>query len=593
MKHLWRSASRPVYVPLFDTAEGLYRSFSASGRALFLFFAGLLIVSVGGLIYILNGSLLMATPGYGGSISEGIVGSPRFINPILALSDADRDLATLVYSGLLRATPDGDYLPDLAESYDISDDGRTYTFVLRKDATFHDGSPVTADDVVFTIAKTQDPVIKSPVRANWDGIAVEKVDDYTVRFGLKSAYSPFVENMTLGILPKHLWQGVSGEEFPFSVLNTSPVGSGPFKINTIARTPAGIPSSYNLSSFKKYALGEPYLARLTLRFYQNEESVVSALRAGEIEAASELSPSSLEKLRSFNIIRSPLNRVFGVFFNQNQSEVLRDITVRQALQMAVDRDSLVVEVLGGYGASLEGPVPPNILAGRGISTAASTDMSNQVADGEDRALLAQKFLISKGWELGGDGVLSKTTGTGKKAQTTRLAFAFSTGNVPELRAAAEFVHAAWARMGADVDVQIYDQGDLSQNVIRPRKYDALFFGEVVGRELDLFAFWHSSQRNDPGLNIALYANSTADSALEDLRKTADQDARAVLYKKFEAELAKDIPAIFLYAPDFVYTIPQDVYGLNVGFIGTPSDRFLSVQSWHRETDYVWPLFTNR
>ena len=134
---------------------------------------------------------------------------------------------------------------------------------------------------------------------------------------------------------------------------------------------------------------------------------------------------------------------------------------------------------------------------------------------------------------------------------------------------------------------------MSQNVIRPRKYDALFFGEVVGRELDLFAFWHSSQRNDPGLNIALYANSTADSALEDLRKTADQDARAVLYKKFEAELAKDIPAIFLYAPDFVYTIPQDVYGLNVGFIGTPSDRFLSVQSWHRETDYVWPLFTNR
>jgi len=588
MKTLWRSASRPVYVPLFDTAEGLYRSFSASGRALFLFFAGLLIVSAGGLVYILNSSLIVATPGYGGSLSEGVVGSPRFINPILALSDADRDLTTLVYSGLLRATPEGDYLPDLAESYDVSDDGRTYTFVLRQDATFHDGSPVSADDVVFTIAKTQDPVLKSPVRANWDGVLVEKVDDYTVRFSLKSAYSPFVENMTLGILPKHLWQGVSGEEFPFSELNTSPVGSGPFQVDSIARTAAGIPSSYTLNSFKNYALGEPYLARLTLHFYQNEDAVVSALQSGGIEAASELSPSSLEKLQGFNIVRSPLNRVFGVFFNQNQSEVLRGATVRKALQMAIDRDALVVEVLGGYGAPLEGPIPPNILAVRGISSVTTTS-----ATSTDVALLAQQMLIAKGWKIGDDGILFETTGTGKKEQTTRLAFTLATGNVPELRAAAEFVHAAWARMGAEVDVQIYDQGDLSQNVIRPRKYDALLFGEVVGRELDLFAFWHSSQRNDPGLNIALYANTTSDSVLEDLRKTVDQDARALLYKKFEAELAKDIPAIFLYAPDFVYTIPQDVYGLNVGFIGTPSDRFLSVQNWHRETDYVWPLFTNR
>jgi peptide/nickel transport system substrate-binding protein len=200
------------------------------------------------------------------------------------------------------------------------------------------------------------------------------------------------------------------------------------------------------------------------------------------------------------------------------------------------------------------------------------------------------MLETKGWVLGQDGVLTKTTGKGKDAKTVRLAFSLSTGNVPELRAAAEYLRQQWSQMGAEVDVKIFDQGDLSQNVIRPRKYDALLFGEVVGRELDLFAFWHSSQRNDPGLNIAEYANSTADTILENLRATSDADTRVELIGKLMDELDKDVPAVFLYAPDFVYSVPKDIVGVHLGFIESPSDRFLSVTSWHRETDYVWPIF---
>jgi peptide/nickel transport system substrate-binding protein len=172
----------------------------------------------------------------------------------------------------------------------------------------------------------------------------------------------------------------------------------------------------------------------------------------------------------------------------------------------------------------------------------------------------------------------------------RLSFILSTGNVPELKVAASFLKETWERMGAEVELQVFDQGDLSQNVIRPRKYDALLFGEVVGRALDLYAFWHSSQRNDPGLNIALYANSTADGALEELRTTRSEEARVALYKKFEGELKADLPAIFLYAPDFVYSVPNDITGIDLGFIGRPSDRFLSIRDWHREKDYVWPFF---
>lgn len=567
---------RSLGLPFTRTADDTYQSFTASGRALFLFFAGMCVVSTVGLLYILNESVLVPSPARGGSLTEGILGSPRFINPILAASDADRDVTALTYSGLLRATPDGGYEPNLAQSYEVSQDGVSYTFVLREDASFHDGKPVTADDVVFTIEKIQDPGLKSPLRANWDGVLVEALDSRTVRFTLKAAYAPFIKNLSLGIVPKHLWAGVSDEEFPFSELNANPVGSGPYKVDAIERTASGIPSIYELQPFGRYVGGAPYLS-LTLRFYQSEDALVAALKDGEVDAASGISPDKLVGLQGPTIATTPLNRVFGVFFNQNQSELLRSRAVRRALNASVDRSNLIQKVLGGYGTPLMGPVPPSVLPSGTSTLPAGIET-------------AREILADDGWTPNEQGVLSKTTGKGASATTQTLSFDLSTANVPELRAAAQYLKDTWGQLGVAVNVKVFEAGDLSQNVIRPRRFDALLFGEVIGRELDLFAFWHSSQRNDPGLNIAGYANATADDVLQDLRQTADTAKRQELYREFSDELAADVPAVFLYTPDFVYSIPNDIQGLDLGLVESPSDRFLSVAQWHREIDYVWPIF---
>jgi peptide/nickel transport system substrate-binding protein len=566
-------------LPLLDKAQHTLDSFTASGRALFLFFAALCAASTIGLVYVLNASLLVAAPARGGSLTEGLLGSPRFINPVLALSDADRDLTALAYSGLLRATPDGGYEPDLASGYTVSDDGRVYTFTMRDGATFHDGTPVTAEDVAYTVQKIQDPALKSPLRANWDGVIAEAPDARTVRFTLKAPYAPFIKNLTLGILPHALWGGASDEEFSFSELNSSPVGSGPYRVEKVTRTASGIPSSYQLKPFAGYALGQPYLS-LTLRFYQNEDDLVQALKKGDIDAASGLSPEKLAGLKGANIATAPINRVFGVFFNQNQSELLRQKPVREALDAAIDREDLVSKVLGGYGTPLSGPVPPSALPQlEGSSTPKGLEA-------------AREILAQDGWEMGENGVLMKE-GSGPGAEAQALSFDLATANVPELRAAAQYLHDEWSKLGVQANVKVFEAGDLSQNVIRPRHYDALLFGEVIGRELDLFAFWHSSQRNDPGLNVAGYANADADRALEELRQTSEPARRAALYREFSDELAADVPAVFLYAPDFVYSIPNDIQGLDLGLIETPSDRFSSVTQWHREVDYVWPWFAAR
>jgi peptide/nickel transport system substrate-binding protein len=531
----------------------------------------------------LSNSLQVRVPMRGAELSEGIIGSPRFINPVLAISDADRDMTALVYSGLLKATPSGELIPDLAESYDVSPDGRTYTVIIRPNAEFQDGTPVTSEDVAFTIQKATDPALKSPLRANWQGVSVTIVDPHTITFTLQSSYAPFVDNLTMGILPKHLWQKVATQEFPFNTLNTSPIGAGPFRVSGITKTPAGIATSYDLRSYSHYALGEPYISHLSIRFYDSENALVEALKKGDVESGSSISPVAVSELSESSVVHVPLNRVFGVFFNQNNSPALQDATVRKALSAAIDRKALVDEALSGYAVPLTGPIPPSLAQER--NAASSTASADTVA-------AAKQMLASAGWTPGPGGVLEKSVKSGKDTKTTQLSFTITTSNVPELRAVAELLAKTWSSLGAQVNVQVFDQGDLAENVIRPRKYDALLFGEIIGRGLDLFAFWDSSQRNDPGLNIAMYANPAVDSILAKLRASNDDTDRQSLYAQFEAEIAKDNPAVFLYSPEFIYVVPKDLQGISLGAIENPSDRFETVQSWYRTSDHVWKIFEN-
>ena len=235
----------------------LLRTFSPAERLLLYILSIALGVSAFVLLANVNQAVSTEVPTRGGSLTEGAVGTPRFINPLLAVSQTDQDLTTLVYSGLLRAGSGGDYLPDLAESVDISNNGTIYTFHMRKNLTFHDGTPLTSADVLFTVQSAQNPDIKSPRRADWEGVAVAAPDEHTVVFTLPHAYAPFRENATLGILPKHLWENVKPDEFPFSTLNTHPVGSGPYAVKNATLDTTGAPAIYTLAAFLHFALGEP------------------------------------------------------------------------------------------------------------------------------------------------------------------------------------------------------------------------------------------------------------------------------------------------------------------------------------------------
>ena len=302
---------------------------------------------------------------FGGNYQEGIIGQqPRFLNPILAqTNDTDRDLVRIIFSSLLKYDDQGNLVSDLAESYEIKDNGLAYEFFLRKDVKWHEKEPLTADDVVFTVKTIQNPEYKSPLKINWSGVEVEKVDDYTVRFTLKNTFAPFLHNMTVGILPKHLWAGISAQNFPLAEYNLKPVGSGPYKFKELKKDKSGAVQFIELEKNKNFYLKKPYINNLIFRFYQSEAAAVQALNKRQVDGLNFISTAQKSKIirRDINVYQISLPRYYGVFFNQTQSKPLSDKTVRLALAYATDKKEIVERVLGGNGLSVDSPLLPGLL----------------------------------------------------------------------------------------------------------------------------------------------------------------------------------------------------------------------------------------
>ncbi|KND50640.1 MAG: peptide/nickel transport system substrate-binding protein [Parcubacteria bacterium C7867-001] len=560
-----------IRVPFAHKLESFLEKLSAGDKLIAGVLAGFAIAASLGALYALESSFLIEKPTDGGKLTEGIVGSPRFVNPLLAISDTDRDLSSLTYAGLMGEGTNGALVPVLAESYEVSEDGTVYTFIMKSGVRFSDGTPVTADDVVFTVEKAQDPTLKSPEFANWANIRAEAVDARTIRFTLPKPYAPFIEDTTLGILPAHLWRTVSDEEFAFSTLMTHPVGAGPFRVSNVHRNGSGIIDRMDLVASREFALGRPHLDSIRFYFFAQQRDLEAALKNGRIESAYGIAKAGA--------VTAPYAQVFGVFWNGNQNPLFTHIEVRKALSLMTDRGSIVKDALGGFATPVEGPLPPG--SGIVVPQSSTTPITQ-----EERVAAATKTLTNNGWKL------DTESNTWKNAKSKlELTVTLRTSNVPELKAVATALKEQWAALNVPVSIELYEPGDLTQNVIRPRKYDALLFGMVVGRDADLFAFWDSAERNDPGLNIAMYANKSVDDLLEKMRTEGNAETRKDDLAKASALITADYPAVFTHTPDFVYVIPKGLGGVAFAQIAEPSDRFAGVWGWYRQTERVWPVFS--
>lgn len=562
-----------------DKILNLIKSFGATEKVIFAILCIVLIFSSLSLAHKASLLFMVETPTHGGSFNEGIIGLPRSINPVLAFTDVDRDLSTLIYSGLMKFE-NGQMINDIAEKYTISEDGLIYHFTIKENVRFHDGIELTTDDIEFTIQKIQDAGIKSPKRPDWAGVTVKKINSREIQFILKKPYSPFLSNTSIGIIPKHIWKNFDSDQFVFSKFNLEPIGTGPYRIKNIEKDKSGVPIRYNLVAFKKYYTGEPYITNLSIDFYANEKLALESYNSKKITNFAGISPKEISQIASstdsIKILHTPLPRIFGVFFNQNSSPVLANKNVRKALNLAINREEIIEKVLFGYGTAIDSPLP------------AIKNSNNNVIKQDIEA--AKEILRKDGWVINKDGILEKKSDKKSGGQTQVLSFSISTSDATDLKQVAEMISKTWSELGVQVDVKVFEYGDLAQNIIKTRKYDALLFGEVIGKDLDLYAFWHSSQKNYPGLNVPMYVNSKVDSILEEARTVSDETKKNKLYKNFEEIIKDEVPSVFIYSPEYMYITSNKIKGNSIDNITNTSDRFYGIEKWYIETDNVWKIF---
>jgi peptide/nickel transport system substrate-binding protein len=515
--------------------------------------------------YVAYTTTTVIVPDAGGTYVEGVAGRPSYLNPILSqYNQVDQDLVSLIFCGLTDIDERGEIVPSLARDWDLSEDGLTYTFYLRRDVLWHDGEPFTADDVLFTVGAMQHQDYQGPpeLAELWRTVEAKKTNDYTVAFTLQAPLATFLDYTTVGVLPEHVLVSVPASDLPGDQFSVRPVGTGMFKISEVS-------GDYVILEANPDYYGEkPLLSKIEFKFYPDFQSIYTAYQQGEVEGISEVLAEDLTKVREeeyLNLYTARLSGYTLVFLNLDLS-IFKQKEVRQALLWGIDRQRIIDQILEGQGIVAHSPIMPD-------SWAYDHDVFEYEYDPERAAVL----LTEAGWEdENRDGVREK--------DGVRLEFTLLTNKDPvRLSMAEEIARQLW-ELGVRVVPVVEDSSWVVNEALRPRNFDALLFGwGNLPSDPDPYLMWHSTQIGGDGQNYSGLNDANMDQLLEHARQSTDQRGRAQLYRDFQDLFADEVPSLLLYYPVYNYAVDEMVKGVQLSPMMDPSDRFRTVDQWYIKT----------
>ncbi len=559
----------------FSYALRLWKHLSTKERIWFSTFVIITLFSISFLIGNFYHSQTEIVPVFGGTYVEGFPDSPHNLNPVLSTNDADRDISRLIFSSLLKYNEKGELIPDLASNYSVSKDGKTYKIKLKDRVLWHDGEPFSSEDVIFTINAVQNTEYASPLRTSWQGVKAEVVDKNTVVLTLKTPYGAFIENLALlGILPKHIWKTVIPQNFPLAEFNLKPIGTGPYTFSKLQKNSLGRIISVNLSANEHYFDSSPLIENILLRFYLSEEEAVSAFNRKEIDGMLLQTAQNKKQLRGINnssFFSLPSLRVYAVFLNTDDN-ILKDKNVRLALNYGINREELLSNVLSNEGKIAVGPIPPG-LPGSSPSTPGYSYNPEK----------AREILEKSSWTKGETGIYEKKLG--KDKEFTQLKFSIIT--TKSIQLSATLIQDYLNNIGVETDLKIISLGELQQNYLKSKNYNAMLIGESYTSEADPYVFWHGTAIKDPGLNLSVYNNKKVNKILEDMRQISDKVKRAAKLEEFQTLVLADAPAVFLYSPNYIYIVKKNIKNINLSTLNNTSSRFSKINEWSMATQRIW------
>lgn len=500
----------------------------------------------------------------GGVYVEGVIGNISTLNPLLAASEPEQAVSRLLFSSLYNYDVTGALHTDLAESMTVKDD-KVYTIKLRN-AVWHDGKKLTAEDVVYTINLIKNPQVRSPLRVNWLDISARAIDDSTVEFMLPAVYAGFSHALTFPVIPKHILQTVSPSSMREADFSSNPVGSGPFAVKRVQTSESTSSTDVvRMEPNTKYYGAVSTLSRLELRAYGNESLLVKAVNSGEVSAASGLSLSAADNIKSkqYSTKHWLLNKGVYLLMN-NRSQTLQDARVRQALRYATDTSSIRATV-GDNVARLDTPILQSQIAQK-LPAAPDYNLDK-----------AKALLKEAGWTY------NQGQWKGKDGRPLAVAVTTSSGR-DEYKKIVDALKQQWSKLGVDVQLREIDTSSTTtsfvQSVLQPRDYDALLYELELGADPDVFAYWHSSQASASGYNFANYSNRTVDNDLVGGRSRTNSALRAAKYIQFVNQWLNDAPAIGLYQSVGSYVLNNGASIVEPrGSLNTMNDRYADVTTW--------------
>ena len=500
----------------------------------------------------------------GGVYVEGVIGNISTLNPLLAASEPEQAVSRLLFSSLYNYDVTGALHTDLAESMTVKDD-KVYTIKLRN-AVWHDGKKLTAEDVVYTINLIKNPQVRSPLRVNWLDISARAIDDSTVEFMLPAVYAGFSHALTFPVIPKHILQTVSPSSMREADFSNNPVGSGPFAVKRVQTSESTSSTDVvRMEPNTKYYGAVSTLSRLELRTYGNESLLVKAVNSGEVSAASGLSLSAADNIKSkqYSTKHWLLNKGVYLLMN-NRSQTLQDARVRRALRYATDTSSIRATV-GDNVARLDTPILQSQIAQK-LPAAPDYNLDK-----------AKALLKEAGWAY------NQGQWKGKDGRPLAVAVTTSSGR-DEYKKIVDALKQQWSKLGVDVQLREIDTSSTTtsfvQSVLQPRDYDALLYELELGADPDVFAYWHSSQASASGYNFANYSNRTVDNDLVGGRSRTNSALRAAKYIQFVNQWLNDAPAIGLYQSVGSYVLNNGASIVEPrGSLNTMNDRYADVTTW--------------
>lgn len=552
----------------------LWIHFSTKEKILSSIFLFLIIFSIIKLGFLVLDKFTTWKPVIGGTLSYGVWETPKHINPIVSQNnDIEQELINIIYSGLIEENGKGGFENDLADDIIINQSKTVYEVYLKDNIYFHDGQKLTADDVIFTVSLLKNQEYKSPLLSLFKDVKAEKLGELMVKITVPVNQSNFYNYLNFKIIPKHLWETVSADQFAINELNLRPVGSGPYIISKIQKNKSGKITNISLKRNKKY-FKETYIEKINFQVFENIEEAFVALVKGNIDMIKELTPYQKDLIRNKNRIKTNytiLPRYYAIFLNQ-KNVLLSNPKINEALDMAINKKEIVENIFFNDAELLNAPISKDFIG-------YNSDLNQDIYNLE----LAKEKLADLGFEdKDNDNVLEKWN---KKVKTD-LEFSLLLPSNNELIHLADMIKKDWEELGAKVHLQIVPLDELHKDYLKNRNFDALLFGETYTINPDLYYFWHSSQTNNLGLNLSVYKNTELDAILEINHTT--NDLKQIEKNLFELQdiLFVDRPAIFLNNPYYINACYKKIKIEDKQIYNSFSSSFTNIDKWYIEQKRV-------